>query len=401
MHGLDAARHDGGCGGRVGHRHHRQHGGRRALEKALVGDVQAGKPLRGDAVGTAVGRATGVGTAVGRATGVGTLYDAPRDGEGPRQGRLLVVELGGAVTDAAGIDEHDAPAGTHEVGQDALGVDEPREPRLHAVEDLALRQPLPLRASPRLGTDEGGGPGTHVLGGEHLATPEELDLTEVPHRTLVPGVELGETVDLVAPQVDPHRQLGGRRVHVDDPAPHGELAPVLDLVLAPVAESDEPGYELVQLETIAACHVHGNSGLLEGAQALQQGAHRGHDHRRGAVGVLDAPQQPQAPPHGRHLGADAFEGQGVPRREQRHGVVPEEGAEVVAEALARRPRWASPPTGAGARPTRTSPPPRRRPRRRAPPARRCAPPWRRPWRARYGAGRGASEGSPPQVNGRR
>ena len=174
------------------------------------------------------------------------------DGQRPGQGRLLVVELDGAVPDPAGIDEHDAPARAHEVGQDALVVDEPRQPRLHAVEDLALGQALPLGASPRLGPHQRRGPGPHRLGGEHLAAPEELDVVEIGHRALVAGVELGEPVHLVAPQVDPHRQLGRRREHVDDPAPHGQLAAVLDLVLAPVAEGDEPAHELLLVETVTA-----------------------------------------------------------------------------------------------------------------------------------------------------
>ena len=144
-------------------------GAGRAPEQALVGDVQAREPLGGVLVRPAP-PPSGATASVHR---VGT--DAPRDGEGPRQGRLLVVELGGAVTDAAGIDEHDAPARAHEVGQDPLLVDEPRQPRLHPVEDLALGQALPLRAPPRLGADESGGPGAHGLGGKHLAAPEELD----------------------------------------------------------------------------------------------------------------------------------------------------------------------------------------------------------------------------------
>ena len=267
------------------------------------------------------------------ATGVGTLYDAPRDGEGPRQGRLLVVELGGAITDAAGIDEHDASPRSHEVGQHALDVHEPWEPRLHPVEDLALREPLPLRTSPRLGSDELDGTGPHGLGRKHLAAPEELDLAEIQHRALIAGIELGQTVDLVAPEVDPHRQLGRRRVHVDDPAPHRQLAAVLDLVFAPVAELHEPAHQLLVVEAITTRHHHRDRSVLEGSQPLQERTHRGHDHRRGGRPVAQSPQQTEPTTHRRELGADALEGKRVPRREQLDGVVTEEGTDVVAESL--------------------------------------------------------------------
>ncbi len=239
--GLDATRHHRRSRRRVGDRHHRQHRSGAVLEQPFVVDVQPREAL-------------GRSRAPRRPSAGDPRDDAPGDGEGAGQGGLLVVELGGAVTDAAGIDEHDPPTGPDQVGQDPLVVDEPRQPRLHPVEDLALGQSLPLRPSPRLGADQRGGPGPHRLGGKHLAASEELDLVEVRHRTLVAGVELGEPVHLVAPQVDAHRQLGRGGVHVDDPAPHRQLAPVLDLVLAPVAEGDEPGHQLLELEAVAPRH---------------------------------------------------------------------------------------------------------------------------------------------------
>ena len=42
--------------------------------------------------------------------------------------------------------------------------------------------------------------------------------------------------------------IGGDRVHVDDRAAHRDLAARLDLVLAAVADLDEPGDELVAVE---------------------------------------------------------------------------------------------------------------------------------------------------------
>ena len=67
-------------------------------------------------------------------------------------------------------------------------------------------------------------------------------------RALVGDRELREPVDLVAPEVDAHGMVGGRRVDVDDRAAHRDLAARLDLVLAPVAHRDEPVDELVAVE---------------------------------------------------------------------------------------------------------------------------------------------------------
>ena len=75
---------------------------------------------------------------------------------------------------------------------------------------------------------------------DELPAPEEDDGVEVGRRSLVADGERGQAVDLVAPQVDAHRHVGGGREHVDDAAPHGELAAVLDLVLAAVARA-RPG----------------------------------------------------------------------------------------------------------------------------------------------------------------
>ena len=82
-------------------------------------------------------------------------------------------------------------------------------------------------------------------GDDELAAPEEGDDGEVVRRALVADGERGEAVDLVAPQVDAHRLVRRGGEDVDDPAAHGELPAVLDLVLAPVA----PGHQFVQQRT--------------------------------------------------------------------------------------------------------------------------------------------------------
>ena len=66
-------------------------------------------------------------------------------------------------------------------------------------------------------------------------------LVEVVGRALVVDAEAGQAVDLVAPQVDADRGVAGRREDVDDRAPPGELAAVLDELLAAVAERRRGG----------------------------------------------------------------------------------------------------------------------------------------------------------------
>ena len=58
--------------------------------------------------------------------------------------------------------------------------------------------------------------------------PNSSTAPEVVDRALVGHVEPGQPVDLVAPQVDAHRLVGRGGEDVDDPAPHGQLAAVLD-----------------------------------------------------------------------------------------------------------------------------------------------------------------------------
>ena len=74
------------------------------------------------------------------------------------------------------------------------------------------------------------------------------DLVEVVGRALVVDPEPGQPVDLVAPQIDADRGVGGGREHVDDRTATGELAAVLDELLAAVAELDEPAPERVGID---------------------------------------------------------------------------------------------------------------------------------------------------------
>ena len=81
----------------------------------------------------------------------GTGAGPPGAGQRGGQRRLLVEELSGPVAHAARLDEQRPSAsGPSRSMHDLLAVGQPRQPGLHAVEDQALGQPLPLLTSPGL-----------------------------------------------------------------------------------------------------------------------------------------------------------------------------------------------------------------------------------------------------------
>ena len=110
------------------------------------------------------------------------------------------------------------------------------------------RQALPHRRRPRAAAR------TSALGRRRAAPavttssrhPKRATAREVVRRALVADGERGQAVDLVAPQVDAHRLVRRGGEDVDDAAAHGELAAVLDLVLAPVAPGHQLGQELAR-----------------------------------------------------------------------------------------------------------------------------------------------------------
>ena len=133
--------------------------------------------------------------------------------------------------------------------------------------------------------------------GSELAAGEDLDAVPVVPGALVADGEPGEAVDLVAPEVDAHGGVGGARVDVDDGAPDGHLAPVLDLVLPPVAGDDQAADEVLGVEGVARADGDRLDVLHVGPEALDEGPDRGH-HDGGRVVAAEAPHGPQAPAHG-------------------------------------------------------------------------------------------------------
>jgi hypothetical protein len=209
--------------------------------------------------------------------GVGGTDCTPGDRQRGRQVGLLGQQVGGPVSHPPRLAQQHLGAVAHDVEQHVLVLGEPRQPRLHAVEHEALRQPFPLLATPGLEPDEPVGALAHLGCGEQLAAREDGGVGEVGQRTLVRDRELGEPVDLIAPQVDAHRPVGGRREHVDDRAPHRHLAAVLDHVLSAVADGHQVGHQLVAVELLTRAHDDRLGVFGVRAEALHQRADRGHD----------------------------------------------------------------------------------------------------------------------------
>jgi hypothetical protein len=253
----------------------------------------------------------------------------PRLGQRRGEVDLLGDDVRRPVAHALRLDQHHQAVGRDEVEQHLLVVDEPRQPGLHAVEELALRQPVPLLASPRLGREQLLRPGAHPGPRQQLAGREERDLAERDGGALVVDPELVEPVDLVAPQVDAHRRVGGGGEDVDDGAAHGDLTAVLHLVLAPVAEADETRDEIGAVHHVALTD--DDRIDLGVTQPLHQRSRRRHEHRRRAFGVTQVPQRLHPPAHRLDAGADPLERQGLPGREGHDRVGPEVEREVVGQ----------------------------------------------------------------------
>ena len=261
-------------------------------------------------------------------------FRTPRAGQHVAERGFLVEEVLRAVAHPARLHEQHARTRGQEVREQVLLGGEPRQPRLHAVEHLTLREPLPLLAPPRRLGQQRLGPGANLGRGEELPAREHLDVADVVRAALVADRELGEALHLVAPLVDAHGMLGGGREHVDDGAADGDLAACLHLVLAPVPHPDEPLHELVALDRVTDAQPDGFALLHVRAEALHECAHRGHDDGRSRVAALaQPPHHPESPAHGLERRRHALEGQRLPGREELDLVAAEHRDQVARDAL--------------------------------------------------------------------
>ncbi len=329
--GVPAHGHDRGDVGPLGcHRdgeHRRPGGGEQPLERHVQVRERRGRP---------------VGVDLGSRLGAGPRGHAPGAGQRLGQVVLLGEDVGGAVAEATRFEHHHLRVGVEQVEHHGavgvVGVDQPRQPRLHAVEHLALGQPLPLLATPRLARHQRLGTGADVGGRDQLTAREHDQLGDLVGGALVVDAELRQAVDLVAPQVDAHRGVGRGREHVDDRAAHRHLAPVLDLLLPAVPGVHQPGHQLVAVALLALgdderLHVGGTRAEPLGQRPDRCHHHCRHPAGRAVGGATEAPQRAEAAAHGLDAGADALERQRLPRGEELDRVGAEEGGEVVRQPL--------------------------------------------------------------------
>ena len=173
--------------------------------------------------------------------------EPPGRGQGVGQGRLLVEQLGRPVAHPPGLDQDHLGVVAEQVGAGA-----PRRRPATAATTPCRRTARRRRCGSHWWRPHGalghqaGGPLAHgarrrPAPGSRTARPTARSSVE----RWSADVEPGQPVDLVAPQVDADRLVGGRREHVDDAAPHGQLAAVLDQRLAPVAQGHQLADQLV------------------------------------------------------------------------------------------------------------------------------------------------------------
>ena len=266
----------------------------------------------------------------------------PRPGQRRGEVGLLGQHVGSPVPEALGLDEDHLGLGRQPVGQQLLAVHQPGQPALHPVEGQALGQALPLLAPPWLGRDQELRAPPDLRRRLQLAGGHDHGLVDRIGRALVVDRELGQPVDLVAPEVDPDGGVRGRREHVDDRPSSGHLAAVLDQLLSAVPGRDQAGQQHLGVERLPGPDDLGLDAFGVRAEALEQRPDAGDDDP-GPAGrgvVLEAPQHAEAPAHRLDARADPLEGQRLPRREELDVLRGQELLQVVGQALARRSRSA-------------------------------------------------------------
>ena len=126
--------------------------------------------------------------------------------------------------------------------------------------------------------------------------------------------ELAKTVDLVAPEVDPNRDLARRGKHVDDGAAHRYLPAVFDLVLASVAEPDQGSHEVLGVEGLSGPHDDRFGFLDMWPEALQERLHRSNQHERHVHAGVEMPHRLEPTTHRFDTRTHPFKREGLPCR---------------------------------------------------------------------------------------
>ena len=243
--------------------------------------------------------------------------------------RLLVEQLGARSRSRRGSTSTTRSLGPSRSVKRCSSADEPREERLHAVERARRRRSARTgrAAKARLGRERCGARSRtssveRRARGSRRSRPRSRSRTE----------RWSATSNSVSRSTSsPKQSMRTPRVRrrgedVDDAAAHGELAAVLDLVLAAVAARDEARDELVEVDAARrGATTTGSASLDPRAEALQQRLHRRDDDHRPAPARSDR------------------------RRRRGAGATAPAGAGPSSRSPARPARRAASPTPAGAR----------------------------------------------------
>ena len=307
-HRIEAGRRHAAAVGTVGRVGHGERGRVAASQQAIEAHVQPGQAL----------------------LAVADL-DIPRTRQRRRQIGFFVDDVGRAVAQSLRFDEHDERVRGDAIEQHLFVVDQPRQPRFHAVELRAVGETLPLLAPPRLFGDQLFGSRSHFVVGQQLATREDEYFADRDGRALIVDGELAQPIDFVAPEIDANGGVGGRGEHIDDRTAHRELAAMLDLVLAAIADAGEPLDECRRIELVSGTDDDGIDVAGTGTETLHQRARGGDDEQlvRAFAALAQVPQRAQPAAHRLDAGAHSLEGQRLPRGEHIDPLLADEDGQVV------------------------------------------------------------------------
>jgi len=258
---------------------------------------------------------------------------APRPCQRGRKIGFFVTDVPGPVTKTAGLDQHDEGVCPHVVDEDGISIGQPWQPRLHAVEELAVGEPFPVLAPPRFGRHELTCPFSDVFGGHDLSRCMDDHFGTGHRRALVIDAKLTEAIDFIAPQVDANRSACRTWEYIDDGTSNREVPSALDLRLAPIPRVNQHSGEVADIDLVTDANNDWFEVVNPWTETLHQRTRRSDDDLGRPGRVLEPPQNFEATSHGFDVGADALERQCLPSWEDRDVVFAEIKGEVGPEAL--------------------------------------------------------------------
>ena len=189
-----------------------------------------------------------------------------------------------------------------------------------------------------LGLAAGGDLGQLPVLGAQLGRGGDLHPLGLLERALGEGGEPGEALDLDVEQLAAHRALLGGGVHVEDVAPDGELAAILDLVGALVAAGHEPRGHLVEVEQAALLDLEAVRAQLGVGHLLRQRG--GARHHHGGLAAQQRVERRDAQAHEvrrrRQVRLVAHPARRVEAHPARGEVGPQVGGQVARRAVVAR-----------------------------------------------------------------